>query len=183
MRRSILLIVLLASSMPVLHLSPACAQEYVGRVTILLEGKELPYCVPITDAGPTAVTLLRATGLPIVTRSFGGDLGEAICMIDGFGDPQRDCPGSNGHWHLWLRSDDEWVSSDLGASNVRVDKSTWQAWTWEISDSPTPPSGLSTECDPPLNAKAPRSGNLWAYMAVAVLASAVAPMALRRIRR
>lgn len=94
-----------------------------------------------------AVRQLKATGTPVTIKDYGGDLGVAVCSIDGIGTSTDDCPSADGYWHLWVKTDAGWASSEKGASQIDVSKDMWLAWSWETDPmNPTVPGNVDERC-------------------------------------
>lgn len=117
----------------------ACATA--GGVAVVVrgpDGQEQGACLPAAGIDD-GVDALRATGARVVTRDYGGDLGVAVCRINGAGTAPTDCPSALGHWHYWKLVAGRWVEQGAGPSNVRVDPGSTEGWTWSAGGAPTPP--------------------------------------------
>lgn len=99
--------------------------------------------IPLGETPMSGIDFLEATGIDVVTVSFGG-LGDAVCQIGPTGCPvdecrRRLCQTSDAHspfWMLLKRADDgSWTQISTGVSGQRVEPGDVYAWAW----SGTPP--------------------------------------------
>jgi hypothetical protein len=120
--------------------APACAQSDSAVVVVRdSRGVEREECVALPGPEISSVEFLRLAGFDVVTRDYGGNLGEAVCSLNGDGTPASDCPSASGHWHLWLFADGTWNESIEGASSTEVEPGSVQGWTWSTTGSNAPP--------------------------------------------
>ncbi|MGI8426791.1 MAG: hypothetical protein ACR2FO_06180 [Actinomycetota bacterium] len=150
---------------------PACASEsnHAGVVVQLSANDERTYCLSFESQSLSGIEALRATGLPLVTKS-NGSLGEFVCKIGGVGTEASNCPASdNSYWVYWHFQDGRWGQSGLGASSSRVHCGGVDGWTWYPQGNGSPPSSttmpacLAGSCpsqptSPPETQSAPRTG-------------------------
>jgi hypothetical protein len=119
---------------------PAAAQELHHAALIVRHGDgSLTYAyVPFSEASLSGIELLRRSGLPLATVSFGG-LGEGVCSIEERGCVpsecrKRVCQGSAPDDPFWqyfqLTDDGTWVAFALGASSARVQDGDIVGWSW-----------------------------------------------------
>lgn len=94
--------------------------------------------VAFDDSDMTAIDLLRAAELPLVTVSFGG-LGEGVCTIVRTGCDisacrQRLCQTGDfdsPFWQFWVQQDaGNWTLSTLGGSQHEVTDGDILSWSW-----------------------------------------------------
>lgn len=140
--RLLLLLSLTAGSIPlgIIPGSPAaCAAGGAAVVIGFSPSDERAICIEIQNGAITGLEALRLTGLPLQVRDFGGDLGAAVCKIDGLGNEPSDCPGSDGHWHYWQLLGSDWRESQLGASRSEVSAGDIEGWTWAMGTLGDPP--------------------------------------------
>jgi hypothetical protein len=136
--RSILLILTLLGA--VIGGWPASAQEFHHAALIVRHGDgSLTYAyIPFSEESLSGIELLRRSGLPLATVSFGG-LGEGVCSIEDRGCAPSDCrkrvcQGSAPDDPFWqyfqLTDDGKWVAFALGASSARVQDGDIVGWSW-----------------------------------------------------
>jgi hypothetical protein len=151
-RFSRLLIATLFAFLAVPVLSPAsdtaCAQEpaRAGIVIRFDAGRETSECADISEAAPDGVSgleALTATGLAVVTKDFGGDLGQAVCKIEDVG--TDDCNFNAGFWAYFRASDGEWKFSEVGPSSSKVESGGVEGWVWTAAGAgdATPPGATA----------------------------------------
>lgn len=128
---------------------PACAEvmNRAAEVVHFSPADERQWCIAFTGDGKaddprgiTGLALLRATGLPIVTKSY-GSMGEFVCKIGDVGTEVSDCPAKDGsYWAYYhLASNGTWTVSNKGASTYRVHDSGMDGWSWQPVGKGTPP--------------------------------------------
>ncbi len=98
------------------------------------DGRLITRCISFTEAEITGYDVLARSGLEIVTN-FDSGMGGTICAIDGEGCPAHDCwcqcKGSPCvYWAYHQLIDGQWVYSNLGASNYRVQHGDVEGWAW-----------------------------------------------------
>lgn len=107
---------------------------------IIDTGEDEPVYVVVTFSGTamSAIDLLRAADLSVVTVDFGG-LGEAVCSIVTTGCDvatcrQRLCQSGDPEspfWQYWhLDEGGEWALSPLGGSHAEIGNGDIAAWAW-----------------------------------------------------
>lgn len=139
---------LAASSLQAAVLPPlACATsaQSSGVVVRFSSTDERRFCVEFARETIPGIEALRRTGLSIRLKDYGGSLGAAVCMIDGFGNDLSECPGAKGHWHYWHWDGYSWRESSLGASRYLVRDGAVEGWTWEAGGAATAPGTVELE--------------------------------------
>ena len=140
-----------ALSPAVAPMTAACADEATVAVVVRgADGVERGACVPAAEA-TDGLAALQATGAKVVTREYGGDLGHAVCSIDGQGNRVDDCPGVGGHWHYWHTLGGAWMESEEGPSQTHPAAGTAEGWTWVEGSTASPPKVEDADaiCDLP----------------------------------
>lgn len=126
-----------------------CSQLSASIVVRMPDGSESSRCVAMPEAEVSGLQVLRLSGLPIVTKDFGGSLGSAVCQINGQGNDSPDCPGSAGHWHYWHLVDGTWEESQVGAGAYTVHARAVEGWAWASGTKAIPPASKpSGDCEP-----------------------------------
>lgn len=149
----------------------ARAQEvnHAGLVVLHGDGRLTYAYVAFSEEAITGVELLRRSGIPLVTVSFGG-LGEGVCSIDREGCPtsecrQRVCQGRGDESPFWQyfrqAAPGDWRPLTLGASQTKVRDGDLDGWSWTPKEPNLPaltldevarlagvPSGAATSVDP-----------------------------------
>lgn len=182
--RLMLVLVLSVAAFTSAPVTSACASE--GLVKVVIEGigeGTIEKCVEVSG-GTDGLTALQATGLDVTTRDFGGDLGVAVCSIEGVGTSTSACPGAKGHWHYWRGASDAWVEATVGVSSSSVGPGSIEGWVWETDDVSEPPTTAPRPCTA---ASAPgrtddRNTTLYAVVAAAVVAAMILLIRLNRSR-
>lgn len=156
--RSLAAVLLMGGLAPPVALSqPACAQTAgsarAGVVVRFEDGNEDSRCITFEgdgregDAeGISGIAALRTTGLSIVTKDFGGELGEAVCKIGEVG--TDDCSFDAGFWHyLHGTPDGGWEAAQMGPTSYRVHDGDVEGWSWTPANSEgiEPGAGASLE--------------------------------------
>jgi hypothetical protein len=121
-------------------------------------------CVHAPVAGASGLDLLAAAGFEITTQDFGGDLGVALCAIDGLPDlPSGDCfDPSFDFWSYWsAEPGGAWDEYQIGAGSSTPAAGTVEGFAWRgfpadppridppaIVTLPTPPydRGIADAC-------------------------------------
>lgn len=128
--------------------------ESGGAAAVIVDaGDAEPVYVVVAWDEPemTAIDLLRAADLPLVTVSFGG-LGEGICTIVRTGCDVTECQRrlcqtgdtESPFWQFWSQDDaGEWVLSALGGSDYQVEDGDITAWAWTGVEPELPDLGWS----------------------------------------
>jgi hypothetical protein len=169
----------------------ACAQEpaRAGIVIRFDAGRETSECADISEAAPDGVSgleALTATGLAVVTKDFGGDLGQAVCKIEDVG--TDDCNFNAGFWGYFRGSDGAWTFSEVGPSSSRVESGGVEGWVWTAAGAgdATPP-GATPDFDricaqeaTPVGERQEPGGSILPW---AIAAAAVAILGALLIRR
>ncbi|MGH2704123.1 MAG: hypothetical protein ACRDJ4_03220 [Actinomycetota bacterium] len=139
-------LVILAAIPPVALLpgGPACAQEgHRAAVVVRGDKEERTFCVAAEEngqPGTSGLAGLKASGLPVVTKDFGGSLGEAVCAIEGLGD----CEFKTGYWAYFKgTAPGTWEMSSTGPSGSRLESGGVDGWVWVPApgtDAASPPT-------------------------------------------
>ena len=121
--------------------APAAAQEEMHRAGLIVrhgDGRLTYAYVAFEEETISGIELLRRSGVPLVTVSFGG-LGEGVCSLEGEGCPaaecrRRVCQGSGADDPFWqyFRQDapGRWRALVLGASASEVRDGDVDGWSW-----------------------------------------------------
>jgi len=125
---------------------PADARTYgssqVGLVVQSGDGSTSTRCITFNEPEISRYDVLNRSGLDLVVS--GGALGLTICDIEGeSGCPAAECfcqcppPGDPCEfWHYWHLTENEWVTSPLGASSSVVHHGDVEGWSWGAGDAP-----------------------------------------------
>jgi hypothetical protein len=119
---------------------PGQAEElhHAGLVVRHGDGRLTYAYVAFTEDEISGTELLKRTGIPVVTVSFGG-LGEGICEIEREGCPASDCRkrvcqgrGDESPFWQYFRqtSPGNWQPLVLGASSTKVRDGDIDGWSW-----------------------------------------------------
>jgi hypothetical protein len=89
-------------------------------------GYKISFTAPITG-----LAALQETGLVIVTKDY-GEMGIAVCSIDGVGCPADDCfcDPDGKSWSYFHWEDDQWEASAVGASSAEIIDGAVDGWYW-----------------------------------------------------
>jgi hypothetical protein len=90
-------------------------------------------CVHAPTAGASGLDLLTAAGFELTTQDFGGDLGVALCAIDGLPDlPAGQCfDPSFDFWSYWsAEPGGEWDEYQIGAGSSTPTAGTVEGFAW-----------------------------------------------------
>jgi hypothetical protein len=121
-----------------LHRAGLVVRQEDGRLTYAT--------VAFTEETINGIELLRRSGIPLVTVSFGG-LGEGVCSVDGEGCDVGECrrrvcqgPAEDDPYWQYFRWDgtDEWRWLTLGASATDVRDGDVDGWSWTGGDPALP---------------------------------------------
>lgn len=94
--------------------------------------------VPFREETISGMDLLKRSGIPQTTISFGG-LGEGVCSLEGEGCPAASCrrtvcqgPGANAPFWQYFRqtAPGDWRPLALGASATKVRAGDVDGWSW-----------------------------------------------------
>jgi hypothetical protein len=93
-------------------------------------GYKISFTAPITG-----LAALQETGLVIVTKDY-GEMGIAVCSIDGVGCPADDCfcDPDGKSWSYFHWEDDQWEASAVGPSSYELDDGAVDGWYWGVWD-------------------------------------------------
>ncbi len=131
-----------AESEPVLHHAGLVVRHGDGRLTYAY--------VPFEEETMSGIDLLKRSGIPQVTISFGG-LGEGVCSLEGEGCPAAECrrtvcqgPGANAPFWQYFRQNapGDWRPLTLGASSAKVRDGDIDGWSWTGRDAGLPAVSL-----------------------------------------
>lgn len=183
-------------------LSTVTQEEQGGIVVQSAPEREQSFCIGFEGdskegdpEGISGLAALRETGLPIVTKDFGGELGEGVCKI---GDVGTDtCDFTAGYWAYFHGTPaGGWETSPTGASSYRFHDGSVDGWVWTAASTtepspPDPPSGSDAICAaanaPPPAAEAETSEEQdllpWLGAAVGVAIAAIVAVGVARRRR
>ncbi|HET8521592.1 MAG TPA: hypothetical protein VFL82_00050 [Thermomicrobiales bacterium] len=112
--------------------------HHAGLVVRHGDGQLTYAYVTFTEDEISGTELLKRTGIPVVTVSFGG-LGEGICEIEREGCPASDCRkrvcqgrGNDSPFWQYFRqtSPGTWQPLVLGASSIKVRDGDVDGWSW-----------------------------------------------------
>ncbi len=149
------LTLVLAVTLVLLQQSALRAEEVNRAALVVRLGDQsvLTRCVTFSAEQITGEELLERSGLDVVlTRDPG--MGAFVCKIDRDGCPAENCLCAYppDYWHYWLRLNDAWQSSPVGASNRRLRHGDVDGWTWGGSSVAPPPLTFADVCpaDAPL---------------------------------
>ncbi|MCA1839134.1 MAG: hypothetical protein ABR507_11215 [Actinomycetota bacterium] len=113
---------------------PACASTMnrAGVVVHSSPADERSWCIAFSGETITGMELLRATSVPLITKSF-GSMGEYVCKIGDVGTDASDCPARDGsYWAYYhLSADGTWAASSQGASVYKDRNGAVDGWSWQ----------------------------------------------------
>ncbi|MEM7049096.1 MAG: hypothetical protein AAF604_05530 [Acidobacteriota bacterium] len=107
-----------------------------GLLVTFGDGTSQSVCVSFDEPTISGYQLLEDSGLQIVTKDFGGSLGQALCKVTGSstsnGCPSDDCfchspPNS---WVFFVTDQTSWQESSTGISSTNVKDGGAQAQLW-----------------------------------------------------
>lgn len=119
---------------------PACAKgPGTGRSGVVVkysEANEISRCVALPAAkqgepeGISGIQALRSLAdIEVVTKDYGGDLGEAVCKIGDVG--TDDCDFNKGFWAYYHASaGGTWQEAQEGAGKYRLVDGAVDGWAW-----------------------------------------------------
>ncbi len=112
--------------------------HHAGLVVRHGDGRLTYAYISFTEDEISGTELLKRTGIPVVTVSFGG-LGEGVCEIEREGCPAADCrkrvcQGSGNDAPFWQyfrqSTPGNWQPLVLGASSTKVRDGDIDGWSW-----------------------------------------------------
>jgi hypothetical protein len=119
----------------------SAAKSRFGVVVVHENGSTSEECVTLNADKIRALDLLNRTAFDLYTQSFGGDLGRAICWLDGEGVGPPGCFGApeDPFWGFYLQSPGEDPeSTSLGVSSQMVRARDVVYFQFETFPQPTP---------------------------------------------
>jgi hypothetical protein len=128
----------------------------VDFASLVPSGDVLVRCVTGAPAGATALDVLELAGVEVTTQDFGGDLGTALCAIDGLPElPPGECfDPSFDYWAYWTAAPGgTWTESQVGAGAVTAEPGSVQGFSWGAFPADPPrvdPPEIEEEVTPPL---------------------------------
>lgn len=129
--KSLILLILL-SALGSYFALPAQADDphRAGLVVQLDNSTIITRCIEFSEDSISGYDVLVRSGLN-VEASFDA-MGAAICSINGVGCPIDNCwcDFPPNYWSYWHQSGNNWVYSQLGASNYRVHDGDIEGWRW-----------------------------------------------------
>lgn len=143
---------------------PVAGQElhHAGIIVRHGDGRLTYAYVAFPEDSISGLELLKRSGIPLVTVSFGG-LGEGVCSLESEGCPASECrqrvcqgPGDESPYWRYFRqkAPGDWVALALGVSSTKVHDGDVDGWSWTPKDANLPATtiddiksavGVSTE--------------------------------------
>lgn len=116
--------------------APSEEQERLAAVVIRFsESLEDTFCIalpgrddPSASQSVSGIEALQMTELPLITKDFGGDLGEGVCKIGPVG--TDDCDFERGFWGYYRFAGGSWQFSDVGPGTSEVAPGVVDGWSW-----------------------------------------------------
>lgn len=118
-----------------------------GVVVQYGDGRVATRCVSFSSATTNGIALLEQSGLGVETRTDPG-LGAFVCRIGADGCPAANCTCAYPptYWHYWLRVDEGWQFSPVGASNRQLQHGDVDGWVWTGEATPPPDLTFAEIC-------------------------------------
>lgn len=129
---------------------PESVLRYAGLVVRHGDGRVTYAYVPFEEEEINGIELLKRSGIPQVTISFGG-LGEGVCSLEGEGCSasacrQRVCQGASSNAPFWQyfrqNAAGDWRPLTLGASATKVRNGDIDGWSWTGREAGLPAATL-----------------------------------------
>lgn len=139
---------LLAVTLVLLQRSALQAEELHQAALVVRSGDAvLTRCVSFNSESITGAELLERSGLHVELTHDPG-MGSFVCQIEATGCPAENCMCAYppDYWRYWLRLNDAWQSSPVGASNRRLRHGDVDGWTWGGSSVAPPPLTFAAVC-------------------------------------
>jgi hypothetical protein len=126
----------------------AAGQElhHAGLIVRHGDGRITYAYVAFPEESISGIELLKRSGIPLVTVSFGG-LGEGVCSLENEGCPASDCrqrvcqgPGDDSpYWRYFRQSaPGDWQALALGVSSTKVRDGDIDGWSWTPDEARLP---------------------------------------------
>lgn len=187
----------LAAPGVLLQAGPACAAgKEAGRAGVVIkfsESRQESRCISLHESKPeiSGIEALRAIeDIEVVTKDFGGDLGEAVCKIGDVG--TDDCDFNAGFWAYYhAAAQGTWQEAQEGASSHRLTDEAVDGWAWAPAGATqTPPKTTRFDevcAKPTATPKAARDEKdsllPWVVIGGVALALVIGTILSRKIRR
>lgn len=136
----------------------SCAAQSIHRVALVIQhgdGQMVRRCVAFAEAQLSGEEVLRRSGVPIATQEYGGDLGVAVCQIDGEPAVYADCLGDGAppvYWTLWTGGS-QWTLASTGVSRLMLADGDQLGFRYEAGSDP--PATAAGTCPPVVTTPVP----------------------------
>jgi hypothetical protein len=112
-----------------LLLSTIVIADRAGLVVQFSNSTVLKKCVEF-QSGASAFELMQKSGLHMATKDYGGELGLALCGIEGTGCSADNCFCKSEYWGFYYMTAGNWEYSPVGISGFKVSNGDMLGFRW-----------------------------------------------------